>query len=140
MAVLMRDRLTEAEMRSIVDPRVIKRIRDHWGDPEAGELFIIEDQPGVFVITDPEYYPEDNDYCIRYDDAEGIRIAVEHNKALPLLSVAQMIDILSYDFQFQIQNFKFNWFIARDAHYIQGDDGDDLATVLMKAIKELLVK
>lgn len=131
---LMRERITVEEAKELIEPKARERLLNHWEEPAVGDPFIIFGQNEVYsYIRDNDIKEEE--YRIYYA-ADGGEKSVAHDDCVPLLGVAQMIDILSFEQHLQIQSHGAGWLIISDGLHFE--ETKDLCGMLWKMTKMLL--
>lgn len=132
---LMRDRITVEEAKELTDPRARERLLNHWEQPAVNDPFVVIGQDEIL------YYSGDCDdyqdgYRISYGDGKE---SAFHDDCVPLLSVAQMIDIVSFEQHLQIQSYGTGWIIIADNLQLQVEvETRDLCGMLWKMMKTYL--
>ncbi|WP_409346748.1 hypothetical protein [Paenibacillus sp. MBLB4367] len=131
---LMRGRITVEEAKELIDPAARERLLNQWEEPVVGDPFIIFGQDEI------HYYIKDNEideieYRIYYTE-DCVQKSVAHDDCIPLLDVAQMIDVLSCDQHLQIQSYGGGWLIISDGLHLE--ETKDLCGTLWKMTKMLL--
>lgn len=126
----IKQRLTVEDVKSLTKGQIENlHERTYWGDPEPGEAFYDFRTDEVHVIK--EVLEENSNFYLVYDGGK----TNDWDSCFPLLSVGQLMDLLSLETYFEVRSFEGGWLAIYEDQVLRTDDRNGLIDLLFDCLK-----